>query len=467
MLKQIIIVLGILLVFGCADVSKENQLQTGCSEGSESTPENVYVPPAPTPTPAPTVTWQGTKQFGGTHFDYAQDITTDSSGNVYVGGNTASNLDGNTNAGIDDLFVVKYNSSGVKQWTRLLGTSARDYGNGIALDSSGNVYVTGDTGGSLDGNTLVGGKDIFLIKYDNAGNKKWTKQLGTAADDVALDIHITFDDSIYITGYTEGGLDGNTLVGGKDIFVARYDNAGNKQWIQQFGTTSDDMAYGITSPQGYWIYITGITNGSLDGSNTGGRDIFVAKLDNRLAGGSSLQWTKQTGTAADDWAYDITSDSGGSTDGDSGNIYVTGQTSGGLDGNTGAGSSDLFLVKYNNSGIKQWTRQLGTSSGDIAKGICTDSSGNVFVTGETSGSLDGNTNAGGFDGFVVKYSSGGIKQWTRLLGGNVSDWGSGITTDSSGNVFVTGETYGGLDGNTNAGHSDSFVIKYDSYGNKQ
>ena len=89
------------------------------------------------------------------------------------------------------------------------------------------------------------------------------------------------------------------------------------------------------------------------------------------------------------------------------------------------------------------------------------------MTGETSGSLDGNTNAGGFDGFVVKYSSGGIKQWTRLLGGNKSDWGSGITTDSSGNFFVTGETYGGLDGNTNAGHSDSSVIKCCADGNKK
>ncbi len=459
MLRTLSVVLGILLIFGCADVSKESQLQTGCSGDSESTPENVYVPPAPTPTPT-VASWTGVKQLMTSSAEQGQNITSDSSGNVYVTGYTNGGLDGNTNAGSSDLFVVKYNSSGVKQWTKQLGSSAGDYGYSIASDSSGNVYVTGSTGGGLDGNTLVGGEDIFLIKYDNAGNKQWTKQLGTAANDVAQDIHITFDDSIYITGYTEGSLDGNTLVGGRDIFVARYDNAGNRQWIQQFGTTADDQAYGITSPQGYWIYIAGYTEGGLDGSNAGERDIFVAKLDNRLAGGSSLQWTRQLGTSSNDLGNDITSDS-------SGNVYVTGYTEEGLDGNTSAGGWDFFVVKYNSSGVKQWTKQLGTSSTDYGKGITNDSSGNVYVTGHTRGDLDGNTRNGGLDIFVVKYNSSGVKQWTQQLGTIADEPGRGITSDSSGNVYVTGWTGGSLDGNTSAGGMDLFVVKYDTDGNKQ
>ena len=88
------------------------------------------------------------------------------------------------------------------------------------------------------------------------------------------------------------------------------------------------------------------------------------------------------------------------------------------------------------------------------------------MTGYTSGGLDGNTNAGCFNTFVVKHSSGGIKQWTELLGSNDADWGFDITTNSSGNVFVTGETHVDHDGNTSAGHSDSFVVKYDTDGNK-
>ena len=94
----------------------------------------------------------------------------------------------------------------------------------------------------------------------------------------------------------------------------------------------------------------------------------------------------------------------------SGNVYVTGYTNGGLDGNTSAGGSDIFLVKYDSAGTKQWTRQLGTASDDYGEGVAVDGSGNVYVTGGTLGGLDGNTSAGGADIFLVKYNSDGVKQ---------------------------------------------------------
>ena len=116
------------------------------------------------------------------------------------------------------------------------------------------------------------------------------------------------------------------------------------------------------------------------------------------------------------------------------------------------------------SGVKQWTKQLGTSSGDYGQGITSDSSGNLYVTGYTGGGLDG-TNAGHADLFVVKYNSSGVKQWTQQLGTSSSEDGEGITSDSSGNVYVTGSTSGGLDGD-NYG-TDIFIIKYYSNGNLQ
>jgi hypothetical protein len=97
-----------------------------------------------------------------------------SSDNIYVTGMTGGDLDGNTNSGGSDIFLVKYNSSGTKQWTKQLGTSSKDWGYDVTTDSSGNIYVTGETGGSLDGNTNTnsGGQDIFLIKYDSSGTKQ-------------------------------------------------------------------------------------------------------------------------------------------------------------------------------------------------------------------------------------------------------------------------------------------------------
>ena len=96
------------------------------------------------------------RQLARSSNDYAYGVAVDSSGNVYVAGGTNGGLDGNTNAGNTDLFVVKYNSSGTKQWTNQLGSSSRDSANGVATDSSGNVYVTGMTKGGLDGCKTAG-----------------------------------------------------------------------------------------------------------------------------------------------------------------------------------------------------------------------------------------------------------------------------------------------------------------------
>ena len=170
--------------------------------------------------------------------------------------------------------------------------------------------------------------------------------------------------------------------------------------------------------------------------------------------------SRQSARSSNDYAYGVATDS-------SGNVYVAGGTNGGLDGNTSAGNTDLFVVKYNSSGTKQWTKQLGSSSDDYANGIVTDSSGSVYVTGTTYGGLDGNTSAGNADLFVVKYNSGGTKQWTKQLGTPSTDTANGVTTDSSGNVYVAGGTYGGLDGNSGSGGNDFFVVKYNSSGTKQ
>ena len=146
---------------------------------------------------------------------------------------------------------------------------------------------------------------------------------------------------------------------------------------------------------------------------------------------------------------------------------MTGSTHGGLDGNINSGGLDIFLVKFNSSGTKQWTKQLGTSSSDFGESVTTDSSGNIYVTGVTQGGLDGNTHLGSSDLLLVKYNSSGVKQWTKQFGTSVRDSGLGVTVDSSDNIYVTGSTSGGLDGNTNAGGSDLFLVKYNSDGVKQ
>ena len=146
---------------------------------------------------------------------------------------------------------------------------------------------------------------------------------------------------------------------------------------------------------------------------------------------------------------------------------MTGYTYGALTG-TNAGDSDIFLTKYDSGGTQQWIRQIGTPSDDIGSGVAVDSSGNVYVTGWTDGNLVPLTNLVGEDFFLSKYNSSGTQQWVKQIGtvASTNESGRGVAVDSSGNVYVTGQTSGALSG-SNAGSGDIFLMKYDTSGNLQ
>ena len=290
-----------------------------------------------------------------------------------------------------------------KAFTKQLGSSDEDVATGVAVDSSGNSYVTGYTDGGIDGNSSSGKKDFFLIKYNSSGTKEWTKQEGLSGYDRAYGVAVDSSANIYVTGYTDKKLHGNNNSGKSDMFIVKYNSSGTRQWTKQFGTSGWDVGYGVAADSSNNIYVTGYTEGGFDGNTSSGRrDIILVKFyDN-----GTKHWTQQFGTSSDDTGYGVTVDS-------SDNIYVTGFTFGGLDGNTYSGKGDIILVKYNSSGTKQWTQQSGSSGADFGQGIAVDSSDNIYITGSTSGGIGGNTNAGSSgttDIFLVKHNSNGVIQ---------------------------------------------------------
>jgi hypothetical protein len=147
----------------------KSKITTGVKDIAGNTLNSKYETPNGIFTP-----W--TIQSGTSSVDQANAVTTDSSGNLYVAGYSKGVLEGHTNSGMSDLILIKYNSQGTIQWTKQLGTLEDDQANGVTTDSSGNIYVTGWTGGALDGNTYFGQDDIFLIKYNSSGTKLWTEQ---------------------------------------------------------------------------------------------------------------------------------------------------------------------------------------------------------------------------------------------------------------------------------------------------
>jgi len=278
---------------------------------------------------------------------------------------------------------------------------------------------------------------------------------------------ITSSDGISWTKRTSGDQPTTTTIvsvsdSGGDMQIESTNHSLDEGDVIRF-TTTDTLPKGLALATDYYVVGTPSTSTFFVSATESGTPIVYTD-----GGTGTHSWqiaialgsTGNYQLATHDFANGVVTDS-------SGNVYVTGGTKGGLDGNTSAGNTDLFVLKYNSSGTKQWTKQLGSWQNDLANGVATDSSGNFYVTGFTYKYLDGNTSAGKADLFVVKYNSSGTKQWTKQLGTSSRDSARGVATDSSGNVYVSGDTYGGLDGNTSAGGADLFVVKYNSSGTKQ
>jgi peptidoglycan hydrolase-like protein with peptidoglycan-binding domain len=420
--------------------------------------------------------------FGGTNNNQGESIAVDSSGNIYITGYFYETVDfggGNvTSAGSTDIFVLKLNSSGTFQWVNTYGGTSFDFGRGIAVDSSGNIYITGyfyetvDFGG---GNlTSAGGADIFVLKLNSSATFQWVSTFGSTSIDVGEDITVDSSGNSYITGYFEGTVDfggGNvTSAGSADIFVLKLNSSGTFQWVNTYGGSAFDVGMDITVDSSGNSYITGYFEGTVDFgagnvTSAGAADIFILKLNSSGA----FQWVNIFGGTSTDVGQGIAVDS-------SGNSYITGSFQGTVDFGSGditpSGFDDIFVLKVNPSGTFQWVSTFGGTSNDVGEDITVDSSGNSYITGWFRETVDfgaGNvTSAGGADIIVLKLNSSGTFQWVNTYGGTSGDVGEGITVDSSGNSYITGwfrETVDFGAGNvTSAGGADIIVLKLNSSG---
>ena len=328
--------------------------------------------------------------------DIANAIAVDSSGNVYVTGESEDYA--------HDYATIKYNSSGVEQWVaRYTGSGWNwDEANAIALDSSGNVYVTGfcyNYGTS---------RDYTTIKYDNAGVEQWVALYNGPIDhsnDWANAIALDSSGNIYVTG--RSAVTGASFYY-SDYATIKYDNSGVEQWVATYNGpgNEDDEAYAIAVDSSDNIYVTGSSYGS-------GTDYDYTTIKYNSSGVE--QWVARYNGPENsgDGATAIVLDS-------SANVYVTGVSN-------GLGSSyDYVTIKYNNSGVEQWVATYNcpedTSGGVNA--IAIDNSGNVYINGYTNF----------IGGTTIKYNDSGIEQWEIKY----STIPNAMTVDGSGNVYVTG-----------------------------
>lgn len=419
---------------------------------SNPAPTAVPTPlPTPVPSPAPeaayTQAW--VTQLGSSYGDYAYAVAAcAATGDVFVGGYTDGGSLNGTNAGGEDVWFSKYDSSGTMAWTKQFGTSSDDRLHAMTCDSTGNLFVGGRTAGSLGGAHAGGTFDVWFAKFSSAGDQQWISQLGTSAsEEIIQAIDCTSDGSVFIGGTTQGSLGGSNA-GSNDFFVAKYDSDGAQLFIVQEGTSSHDSVHAMATDIDGNVFVAALTTGSLGGNNAGSGDIFIAKYSSA----GVQQWSIQIGTSSDDYPLSMT------TDGD-GSVFLGGFTNGGSLGGTNAGSYDIWLAKYDTDGNQQWIVQTGTDSSDILRGMGTDDAGNLFVAGFTEGSL-ASANLGGDDAWLAKYrSSDGYQYWQVQFGTGFEDEVWGLAMDGNGGVYVAGYTAGSF-GAVNAGSYDAWLAYY-------
>jgi len=358
-----------------------------------------------------------------------------------------------TNAGVYAVLVIKYDPGGNVIWARGAGGISQDEGLGIASDASGNTYVTGffqSSTISFGSTTLTnaGSSDIFIVKYDPSGNVVWAKSAGGTNADYGSGIGVDASGNVYVTGYFYSstitfGSTTLTSAGSYDMFIVKYDANGNVVWAKRAGGSNIDMPYGIAVSASGNSYVTGyfasatITFGSTTLTNAGSYDMFIAKYD----ASGNVVWARGAGGVATDVGFSIAVDA-------SGNSFVTGYFNSptltfGSTTLTNAGSVDMFVVKYDASGNVAWARNAGGAYDEYAFGIAIDTSGNSYVAGDflSSTVAFGSillTNAGSFDTFIVKYDAMGNVVWARSAGGSGTDDGYGIGVDASANCYVAG-----------------------------
>ncbi len=395
--------------------------------------------------------------MGSTEGEVSGRIAVDSSGYVYVTGASEKTWGNpkNPHSGDCDIFVAKLKSDGEMVWNTFIGSSAEDFGDDIAVDSSGNIYVSGSSKAAW-GNPVraySGKQDVFAAKLTGEGVLLWNTFLGGSSTD-GLNGYIALDSSgnVYVTGtsWETWGEPVMQFHEESDVFAAKLDAQGKLIWNTFMGCGIDDISRSIVADSTY-VYIAGDThdktwlgsnpvdNFSGFGGYGGGHfDGFVVKLRSDTG---SREWYTFMGGKGGDSSYGIAVDT-------SGNIYVTGDSSltwGSPINPYNSPNYDVYVLKLNSKGERQWNTFMGKADKlDVGPSIALDSSGSPYIIGSSYAVWGEPISNGGANElerklFIAKLNPQGQRQWHTFTGARNPPWGS-IAVDASEKIYVSGST---------------------------
>ncbi|NKQ39245.1 MAG: PGF-CTERM sorting domain-containing protein [Methanosarcinales archaeon] len=346
-----------------------------------------------------TVAWDRT--FGGFWWDGAQSVQQTTDGGFIIVGVTNS-----FGAGDRDVWLIKTDVSGNEEWNRTFGKSGREGAFSVQQTTDGGFIMAGRTD-----SIGAGYRDMWLIKTDAAGNKEWDRAFGGSDWDGAQSVQQTEDGGFIIAGTTQ-----SFGAGKSDFWLIKTDAAGNKEWNRTFGGSDWDSAWSVQQTADNGFIIAGVT----DSFGAGYRDMWLIKTD---AAGNK-EWDRTFGGLGDDWAFSVqqTKNSG---------FIIAGETDSFRMGNI----DDVWLVKTDAFGNEEWNRTFGGFYLDSAQSVQQTKDGGFIIAGKTK-----SFGAGGSDVWIVKTDYAGNKEWNHTLGGSDRDLARSIQQTSNGGFIIAGET---------------------------
>ncbi|MFC5270882.1 T9SS type A sorting domain-containing protein [Adhaeribacter terreus] len=312
--------------------------------------------------------------------------------------------------GLEDYWILKLDSNGIKQWDRTYGGAHDDHFRSLGQTSDGGYILSGVSNSGIGGSKSQPNKgnlttwDYWVIKTDANGNKLWDKTIGGTGNEVFKELAVTADGGSILGGYSKSGMSGDKsqpAKGNYDCWIVKLDSLGSKQWDKTYGGTNNDFLWRI--------------------KQTSAGNYIVGAYSNSDANGDKSQPSK--------------------------------------------GAEDLWLLKLDPIGNKIWDKTYGTSLYDGIGDFVEDPTGGYLVSGYTVSGINGDKSQaamGGADIWILKLDINGVKIWDQTYGGTDNDWPTDIYVESNGSFLIAGESMSGLSGDKSQacwGVTDQWVIK--------
>ncbi len=325
-----------------------------------------------------------------------------------------------------NVYLLKLSAEGNIEWTKLVSLERRDIGYDFTQDTEGRYVIVGATKYFEQGES-----DVYLLNVDTEGKVYWSRAIGATGNEEGYAI-IPANEGYAIVGYTESFGQGN-----RDVYLIKVSSKGYLQWARAIGGKASDEGYAIVQALDGGYVIAGYT----ESFGQGKKDVYIIKVDHR----GIIQWSRTIGGPEEDAAKALIS------------TFDGGYLAVGYTQSFGRGKADVYVVKLDAAGNLQWTRTIGGKDWDEGCAVVQTPDSGYIITGITQ-----SFGYGGADVYIIKLDAEGNLQWNKVIGGVYDDGGYAITQTQDGNYAIVGYTQ-----SFGKGWEDAYIIKLDAEGNLQ